>query len=100
MPGVGGAGGDGIETEAGRSDPIADEEHPESLSGLTGEVHDEAPTEFLAASLFIDDMPSMDYMDETAEAAIDEMEKEAEESAESMDDTADAVEDRADEIPE
>lgn len=33
---------------------LADEAHPESVRGLTGDVHDEAPTEFGAASLFID----------------------------------------------
>ena len=33
---------------------LADEDHPESVRGLIGDVHDEAPTEFSAASLFID----------------------------------------------
>jgi hypothetical protein len=79
---------------------LADEDHPESVSGLTGDVHDEAPTEFLAASLFIDNMSSGDYIDQKAQDAADAMEEEAEETAEAMDDAADAVEDRADEIAE
>lgn len=34
---------------------LADEQHPESIDGLTGGVHDVPPTEFRAVSLFIDD---------------------------------------------
>jgi hypothetical protein len=37
---------------------LADEQHPESVQGLVGEVHDVAPTGFLAASLFIDSIHS------------------------------------------
>ena len=33
---------------------LADEEHPESIEGLAGEVHQVPPTEFEAVSLFID----------------------------------------------
>lgn len=39
---------------------LADEMHPESVRGLTGDVHDEAPTEFRAATLFIDGEPPPD----------------------------------------
>ena len=34
---------------------LADEQHPESVEGLAGEVHEVPPTEFRAVSLFIDD---------------------------------------------
>jgi hypothetical protein len=33
---------------------LADEDHPDSVRGLIGESHDETPTKFRAASLFID----------------------------------------------
>ncbi|CAN5665948.1 hypothetical protein BH10ACT3_BH10ACT3_23170 [soil metagenome] len=33
---------------------LADEQHPESVEGLVGEVYDETPTEFRDVSLFID----------------------------------------------
>ena len=33
---------------------LADEAHPESIEGLTGQVHQVPPTEFRAVSLFID----------------------------------------------
>ena len=91
---------------------LADEDHPESVSGLVGYVHDDAPTEFLAATLFIDSMASVEemdeeemeksgsYIDQKAEDAADAMEQEAEDEAESMDDAADAVEDKADEMAE
>lgn len=78
---------------------LADEDHPESVSGLTGEVHEEPPSEFLAASLFIDNMTSVDdYYNAKALAAADEMEREAEEANDAIDDPAYAVEDRADEM--
>ncbi|MFN7148141.1 MAG: hypothetical protein ACK4V6_01540 [Microthrixaceae bacterium] len=35
-------------------DVLADEAHPESVTGLIGDLHDEAPTDFGASSLFID----------------------------------------------
>lgn len=40
---------------------LADEAHPDSVRGLTGDVHDEAPTEFGAVSLFIDN--AIDWID-------------------------------------
>ncbi len=47
---------------------LADENHPESFSGLVGMAHENAPTEFHAASLFIDDM-RMSHHDEDLEPA-------------------------------
>lgn len=74
---------------------LADEDHPESIAGLVGNVHDDAPTEFRAASLFIDNMRSMaSRMDDIY------IEEKEEDTGDLIEDGADAVEDKADEMYE
>lgn len=53
---------------------LADEDHPESVSGLVGNVHDDPPMEFAAASLFIDNTrpPAEDRDLEPAEPTEDD----------------------------
>lgn len=77
---------------------LADEDHPESISGLVGDVHDSAPTEFRAASLFIDSIHSLD--EDEMSRTDDYIDQKDEDEGDPIDDGAVAVEDRADQMSE
>jgi hypothetical protein len=77
---------------------LADEDHPDAIAGLTGDVHDETPTEFRAASLFIDNMEMDEYMLEKGLDTAQDIKDYEEAQQEPIDDPAYAVEDKADEM--
>jgi hypothetical protein len=79
---------------------LADEDHPDAIDGLTGDVHEEPPSEFLAASLFIDDMSMEEYKVEKGLDTAQDIEDYEESQQEPIDDPAYAVEDKADEMAE